>query len=391
MKPDKIYILTDTPMPTGMAPTNRILSYAKGFIKNGVKSEVIVFRKTSRSNINHYVSNMGIVDDVKYRYLFSYGIKSASFFKRRIDDMLGDLYLFLFALTTFNKNSGIIYYSSRTSPAFVLKIAKLIRSFVLLKEESEHPSVYLEGMNAFTSYIFSGMHYRLFDGYLLMTRNLVSYFREKYPDKPALLVPMTVDLERFTRNEIRRKKSITYIGSLNDEKDGVNLLLEAFVKIHKKFPDYDLNLYGKPKNEDVYQFYQNFVLESGLTERVFFRGSISNEKVPEILSESGVLVMARPDSIQARNGFPTKLGEYLATGNPAVVTSVGEIPGFLEDKVSAFIAKPGDVESLADNISKALENDDLAREVGINGRKIAEKYFNNVTQAESIIDFIYGL
>ena len=50
--------------------------------------------------------------------------------------------------------------------------------------------------------------------------------------------------------------------------------------------------------------------------------------------------MARPDSRQARGGFPTKLGEYLATGKPVCVTKVGEITVYLEDNVSAFLAEP---------------------------------------------------
>ena len=49
-----------------------------------------------------------------------------------------------------------------------------------------------------------------------------------------------------------------------------------------------------------------------------------------------MLVLARPDNIQAKGGFPTKLGEYLATGNPVVVTKVGEIPNYLIDGVNAF-------------------------------------------------------
>lgn len=391
MKLEELYILTDAPMPTGMAPTNRILSYAKGFIANGVKSEIIVFRKTSRLDENYYINNRGVVDGIKYRYLFSYGVKSSYFFKRRIDDFLGDVKLFLIALYALHKNTGVIYYSSRTTPVFFLLVAKLYRQFKLVKEESEHPSVYRREMNAFASYVFSRFHYRLFDGYLFMTGNLMKYFKEKYPDKPSILVPMTVDLGRFNRNDIKRKKYITYIGSLNDEKDGVNILLKAFSKISEKFPDFNLNLYGKPKSQEIYKEYQNFVSQSGLASRVFLRGSKNNERIPEILLESWMLVMARPESIQAQNGFPTKLGEYLATANPVVVTSVGEIPEYLKDKESAFIAKPGDVESLVNKITEVLENDDLAREVGLKGKKVAEQYFNNVAQAKDVINFMNDL
>ncbi len=55
-----------------------------------------------------------------------------------------------------------------------------------------------------------------------------------------------------------------------------------------------------------------------------------------------------PDSKQAQGGFPTKLGEYLATGNPVCATTVGEIPDYLVDGESVYFAVPGSVDSFAD-------------------------------------------
>ncbi len=391
MEIKNIFIVTDAPMPIGMAPTNRILSYVKGFDANGIKSEIIIFRKTNKSNKIYDTKNEGIVDGIKYRYLFSSALKSSYFLKRRLDDLLGDLRLFLVAITDFKKDSVLIYYSSRSSPVFFLVLAKLFNRFVLLKEESEHPSVYKHTMNAFSLFVFSSIHYRFFDGYLLMTRNLMDYFSKRFPDKPSVLVPMTVDLIRFKNDYVKRKKSITYIGSLNNEKAGVDILLEACFQISNRFPDDFLNLYGEAINIETYNNYQSFVSKFNLTKRVFFKGRISGLKVPEVLSESGVLVLARPESLQAQNGFPTKLGEYLATGNPVVVTSVGEISDFLKDKDSAFIAQPGDVESLKDKIIEVLEDKDMAEKIGIKGRKVAEKYFNNITQTRKILEFINEL
>ena len=60
--------------------------------------------------------------------------------------------------------------------------------------------------------------------------------------------------------------------------------------------------------------------------------------MPKYLCNAKLLALARPDSIQAQGGFPTKLGEYLATGRPVVVTKVGEIPDYLEDGVNAFLS-----------------------------------------------------
>ena len=55
MKVNKIIIFTDESFPYGMAATNRIISYGKGFVGNGKKTEVICLRRTENAdNIRNY-------------------------------------------------------------------------------------------------------------------------------------------------------------------------------------------------------------------------------------------------------------------------------------------------------------------------------------------------
>jgi len=61
-----------------------------------------------------------------------------------------------------------------------------------------------------------------------------------------------------------------------------------------------------------------------------------------------ILALARPKSKVADAGFPSKLTEYLSTGNPVVVTRVGEIPYYLKDNVHAFLTEPDSVNSFAE-------------------------------------------
>lgn len=70
-------------------------------------------------------------------------------------------------------------------------------------------------------------------------------------------------------------------------------------------------------------------------------GDVHRDKVPELLCRSKILALARPDNLQSEGGFPTKLGEYLSTGNLVIITDVGDIPFYLKDGESALIAKAG--------------------------------------------------
>lgn len=112
---------------------------------------------------------------------------------------------------------------------------------------------------------------------------------------------------------------------------------------------------------------EKIIQELGLTERVHFVGVLNREQIPPFLCQASLLALSRPDSHQAQGGFQTKLGEYLATGNPVCVTKIGEISDYLEDNISAFMADPGSVDSFADAMDRALRDLENARKVGLHG------------------------
>ena len=124
---------------------------------------------------------------------------------------------------------------------------------------------------------------------------------------------------------------------------------------------------------------------------MFWKGEFSRDKIPAIIKNASLLALPRPDSKQAQGGFPTKLGEYLATGNPVCATTVGEIPDYLIDDESIYFAEPGSINSFADAMKRALSNPLKAKRIGTNGRKVAETHFNKDIQAKKLYDFLSSL
>lgn len=392
----KIKILTTESFPLGLAATNRIMTYAKGFNEQKCAVSIHCIKPSERPGHIFNTSISGIYNDIPFSYSGGKTVLATSFIQRRLDNIKGILNIGIQILKEKKKDKTdvIIYYSSSTSRAIILMIISRIKNIIFLKEESEYPEVYIPGLNFIQKFLFNNVHYILFDGLLIMTQSLIQYFSSvKKIKKPLLHVPMTVDFERFEKTPRNTKVDpyIAYCGSLNKAKDGVDILIDAFAIICKKHKDIKLYLIGNAVSEEELQIFKNKTVLSNITEKVLFTGRVNKEKIPELLCNASLLVLPRPESMQSEGGFPTKLGEYLSTGNPVVVTRVGEIPNYLTNQVDVFMAEPGDVDSLANNIHKILEDYSNAKQIALRGKQVAYENFNYRIQTSKILDFIKDL
>lgn len=230
-----------------------------------------------------------------------------------------------------------------------------------------------------------------FDGIAFMTKTLLLHYKKLMQTSPNLLhLPMTVDLDRFSEVSDTlvnfKKPYIAFVGVMDNAKDGVNILIKAFSRICNDYPELSLYLVGS-WNYDI-PANQELLAKLDIEDRVRWVGEFPRDAIPAIICNAKLLALPRPDSKQAQGGFPTKLGEYLATGRPVCATTVGEIPEYLEDNRSVYFAKPGSVESFENAMKKALQNDERANMVGEHGKKAAELHFNKKTQSETLYNFL---
>ena len=228
------------------------------------------------------------------------------------------------------------------------------------------------------------------DGLALMTKKLMAHYSSNFPIQvPLLHLPMTVDLARFAETAQKPAELdtsyISFVGVMNNIKDGVDILIAAFSKISDSFPNHKLYLIGPWQPDSI--GHEKQIKSLNLQDRVFWLGTYPREAIPGILKNSELLVLPRPNSKQAEGGFPTKLGEYLASSVPVCATRVGEIPDYLEDEKTVFFAEPDSIDSFSNAIKRALSNQQLAAQVGAQGRLVAEREFNAEIQSQKLYEY----
>ena len=377
-----------------MACTNRILSYTKGIVELDHYVKVIILRPTEKTNKLFNKNQIGEYNKVEYEYVSGTTLWP--------DNKLSKLFVvikgyfnaikFIYHFNSKNKIDALLSVSNYNFEMLVFFFISKMFRIKYIKEKSEYPFVLRNQSkwNKLYNHFYVNSIYKLFDGMIVMTNNLLDYFQDKVKKKAILtVVPMTVEYERFQNIKCNKGvKYFAYCGEMGGNKDGVNNLLDSFKIFSQKYGDYFLYLIGDSNNSEEFIRLKQKVKNLSLKDRIIFTGRIHRNEIPNYLCNASVLVLARPSSLQSHGGFPTKLGEYLATGNPVIVTKVGEIPQYLTDGKDAFLVEPDDVVKFANKMEYVVENPDLARRVGLKGKEVVLEKFNYKKQAQKIIDLI---
>jgi glycosyltransferase involved in cell wall biosynthesis len=187
----------------------------------------------------------------------------------------------------------------------------------------------------------------------------------------VVVVPNAVDLSRFDPGtvtpQLRRelglgedRRIIGYFGRLVPKK-GVNVLIEAFARIHREHPKAVLALIGgndSGQYEDWDARYRALAKQLGVEGKVHFVG-FRDVVAPYMADlDINVLPSVEPES------FGRVLIEAMPFGVPGVVAAHGGAMEVIRDGVNGFHAKPGDVDDLARQLSRLLGDQPLRARMG---------------------------
>ena len=372
-----IYFLYFSFVPN-TAPFNRALAYWNSIDKMQIPLKVIfLMPDNKKSRVLESYRHI----DVEYywdKYYFSNRfLKYCSYY----------LYQFLFVRRLKKGDKVYIYGLEKISSRILKK-----NGVELYIESTECPEVYsnLHPIHNPKVPDFINVCKRV-NGLFVISSNLKEYYIKKGIDARKIhIINMIVDQERFQglQKSSIVENYIAYCGTASNNKDGVNRLIQAFAIVLKTYPNIKLYIIGDTPSDNDAVGNLKLIQKLGLEHNIIFTGRISSEKMPQILLDAKILALARPDNLQAKYGFPTKLGEYLMTGNPVVVTAVGDIPRFLQDGVSALISPPDDDESFASKIIWALNNPIESQSIGMKGKAIAEHSFNAFNETEKLMNIM---
>jgi glycosyltransferase involved in cell wall biosynthesis len=171
------------------------------------------------------------------------------------------------------------------------------------------------------------------------------------------------------------------VGQLIPSK-GQEAFLKAAAQVSKLFPNVKFIIVGDG-NEAYRKKLEDLSKKLGIDEKVIFTGF--REDIPQITSSLDIVVLP---SLHFE-GFSRVVLEGMAFCKPVIATRVGGNPEAVKDGKTGILVSPGDPQRLAKAILELVKNENKRFQLGIAGRRRAEKLFNiekNIAQIEKLYE-----
>lgn len=385
----KVILFYNGSYPDGMAMSNRIHLYGRCLYAIGSEVEVIIPSKTKDSK-------RGIHVDVPFS-----SVKSPLFFRNYLLLKLNAFFAaFIYAYYSFcfSKRADVIFICGfGWFSSMLAGIATHIGGAKIVMEVNENPYApeggKLDPVLVRRIRRFSMLHtaFKLMDGFIVISEKLEELvYQHKKKQAFILKIPILVDKPEAL-NMVPEKPEIPFVlhtGALSETKDGMLAVFEGFARAHLKLNGaLKFILTQKKMHPALSRKICDIAKKYELQDSIQFTGHLSKIAVEQLRMRCTLTIINKPSNWQNDYNFPTKLGEYMVSGIPMIVTATGELKKHLNDSVNAFLVPENDPDAIAEKIVFIIKNPIIAKSVGQAGKDYALKNFYYLNYMEDMKRF----
>lgn len=204
---------------------------------------------------------------------------------------------------------------------------------------------------------------------------------------PPLKAPPD-EIKRKICENLKGKKLVLTVARLSSLQryKGIDMTVMAFKKVKERIPDAVYVVLG---DGDARRDYERMAESLGIAEKVIFRGEVTDEELSAWYSACDLFVM--PSRIEENErgifaeGFGLVFLEANSFGKP-VIGGEGGCRDAVIDGKTGFILNPRDPDEIAEKILYLLQNPEVRRKMGEEGKKWAES-----VKPEDIRDYLMEL
>lgn len=187
-------------------------------------------------------------------------------------------------------------------------------------------------------------------------------------------MPILEEFIDIQHNWSYKEKAVCYVGGITKIR-GIFEMLDAI----KLLPEINLYLAGPLE-------YQNFIDDIKKSENTKFLGFLNRQELKQLFYNCICgLVLFHPEKNHI-NSQPNKLFEYMSAGLPVIASNFQSWKNIVESNNCGICVDPLNPKDIAEAIKYLVDNPDIARKMGENGRKAVLEKYNWENEAKKLLN-----
>jgi glycosyltransferase involved in cell wall biosynthesis len=380
---NRVTFFLDEVNPTPGAPWTRINSFAKTFVREKSKVDIVgIFSpKAIGSRGNKSFQGMDLLNLV---------------FKVPLANPLVFLFNLMFSFVTSvliliarrPKIAIVSFPGGDSNSGFLLACALLrIRFVVDYRDEWENQLIHSLALSISAKKFYAfykKISIPLYSKGCFVSAVITPFVRDLSLSgvKRVMYVPNGASCSSFKPVKERVDKgkfTIVYSGSVG-EYYRLDVVISALkILADKGLTSIRLEIVGRGTNESILATLHQYALSLGIPDAVMYLGNISNQKeLSKIIAEANVGIVPYDDNILWKNALPAKFYEYCACGLPVIATTFKDsiLGNLILDSEIGLISDPLNVEGLAIVIEKMFNEESFRLEAGKRAATLVKQRFD---------------
>lgn len=388
-----VFYLGSLGFPYGLAEVQKIILISNCLQLKGNEVTVLCRKGTHNKTDRPDMAASGHFQGTEYIYTSGTPFYPEGFFQRNLLKLKGRMAEFSllrkrkkankldFAILSTHDFYDVFYYTM-LSKLFGFKIVlNYVEFYSGIKKKP------LQIKKALNDRFFDTYGPKISDGILPISEFIIAHMKKVAPKKPYLKIPGLTDFDRYNGIEtVQGDKYFLFCGDAG-YKETIYFIIDSFDALtnstgitHKLY----LVINGKPHDvADV----KNYISNSPKKDLIKYLTKLPERDLFSCYKNALALLIPLRPTFQDIARFPHKIGEYLASGNPVISTNYGEVKYYFKDKDNMLIAETYDVQQFIEKMQFVIDNPELAKQIGLNGKKIASQIFDYREKAAEIDDF----
>lgn len=209
--------------------------------------------------------------------------------------------------------------------------------------------------------------YRQVAKVVVLTEADKSKYDKYLPNGHTVIIPNPVMVPEYFQSKLDNKQAIA-MGRIQYQK-GFDTLTDVFTIVHKKHPDWIVNIYGDGNDRDEIEKY---IRRKGMENVVILRGRTTD--VFSVMRNASFFILS-----SRFEGFGMVIAEAMTQGLPAVSFDCPTGPSdIIQTNINGILVENQNIQAMADAICYMIENPNERMRMGKNAMHTVKRFSGDI-------------